>query len=504
MSVRGKSRAGDWYCAKCQDLNFTYRTNCRKCGQTKGNQAKGGQIKAKEVMANAYATSIAMIAGDWNCLQCNELNFKRRTQCRKCECPKGMKKKPYKFVKEYNETDEHFSIRKAKHYIYYNNLEALKQVFQESNCNKNILIKSKSGTALHLACENGYLELVDYMLEVLNMKDYMLSVRDGGGGTIFEAACRAPNLDSLKVILKHVGDSKFIDEYLNSPGTYLDTPLHIACRWERVDIVKFLLTYDSVVDRSLIAQNDRGDTPLHVTRSFECAKILMSHTQVREIGLNIKNREGDTPLHAIWSVNADIAKLLLENSELIRPSIDVQNNYGKTLLHLRYKSEDLFQILCRDHREIVMNMLTIRDRYGNTPIHSASHHGCTLLLDFLIKQPSVLADALNVTNNGGETPLHLACWRSGKDCVKRLLEEPTVIEKCLNAQELNGYTPLIFAVKYGGGGCVECLLEIPGLDIEIKTKKGRSACEYMYKVHDASVRNMLQEHIARARNTKLA
>jgi ankyrin repeat protein len=229
----------------------------------------------------------------------------------------------------------------------------------------------------------------------------------------------------------------------------------------------------------------------------------MSYTQVKETGLNIKNSEGDTPLHKIWSVNSDIAKLLLEDSELIRPSINLQNNYGKTLLHMRHKS-DVFEILCRDHREIVMDMLTIRDRYGNTPIHSASYYGCTLLLDFLLKCPSVLADALNTTNKGGETPLHLACWRSGKDCVKRLLEEPTVIEKCLNVQELNGYTPLIYAVKYGGGGCVECLLEIPELDVEIKTKKGRTAYEYLYKIHDVSVRKMLQEHIARVRNAKLA
>jgi ribosomal protein L40E len=62
------AKPGDWYCLKCNELNFASRAACRSC-QTpfQTNQPRVG-VKS----------------GDWLCVKCTDLNFASRTACRKC------------------------------------------------------------------------------------------------------------------------------------------------------------------------------------------------------------------------------------------------------------------------------------------------------------------------------------------------------------------------------------------------------------------------------------
>jgi len=59
-------KPGDWDCPECNTVNFASRTECLKC---KCYKSKAKQIEKKK--------------GDWNC-SCGELNFASRTTCRKC------------------------------------------------------------------------------------------------------------------------------------------------------------------------------------------------------------------------------------------------------------------------------------------------------------------------------------------------------------------------------------------------------------------------------------
>ncbi|EAY23394.1 hypothetical protein TVAG_070570 [Trichomonas vaginalis G3] len=44
-------------------------------------------------------------------------------------------------------------------------------------------------------------------------------------------------------------------------NSYRDTPLHFACYYNSIDVVKFLLTLDEI---DINAQDSYGDTPLHI------------------------------------------------------------------------------------------------------------------------------------------------------------------------------------------------------------------------------------------------
>jgi len=66
------TKPGDWYCAKCKDLNFASRTVCRSC--------------SAPCQTNQHRVGVK--SGDWFCDKCHDLNFASRNQCRKCSASK--------------------------------------------------------------------------------------------------------------------------------------------------------------------------------------------------------------------------------------------------------------------------------------------------------------------------------------------------------------------------------------------------------------------------------
>ena len=59
------SEPGDWKCNSCQEINFKRRDRCRKCDVSK------------------YQKTTNTKPNDWIC-ECSELNFASRSACRKC------------------------------------------------------------------------------------------------------------------------------------------------------------------------------------------------------------------------------------------------------------------------------------------------------------------------------------------------------------------------------------------------------------------------------------
>lgn len=75
-----QSRAGDWTCPKCFDLQFARNTKCRKCNE---ERPSGGGIIAAKPSQSSYQRP-----GDWICSQCGDLQFARNTNCRQCNSQK--------------------------------------------------------------------------------------------------------------------------------------------------------------------------------------------------------------------------------------------------------------------------------------------------------------------------------------------------------------------------------------------------------------------------------
>eukprot|EP00928_Gymnodinium_smaydae_P004763 TRINITY_DN11624_c0_g1_i1.p1 TRINITY_DN11624_c0_g1~~TRINITY_DN11624_c0_g1_i1.p1 ORF type:complete len:457 (+),score=113.79 TRINITY_DN11624_c0_g1_i1:200-1570(+) len=84
---------GDWTCPSCGDLNFRRNTNCRKCNTPRPEDA-GGPVKGKGkggkggVDENGKPTGPMLKPGDWNCPGCGDLQFARNSACRRCGTPR--------------------------------------------------------------------------------------------------------------------------------------------------------------------------------------------------------------------------------------------------------------------------------------------------------------------------------------------------------------------------------------------------------------------------------
>lgn len=66
------ARPGDWYCLKCNELNFASRSVCRSC----------------QTALQPHQQRVGVKSGDWLCPVCADLNFASRTECRKCGNPR--------------------------------------------------------------------------------------------------------------------------------------------------------------------------------------------------------------------------------------------------------------------------------------------------------------------------------------------------------------------------------------------------------------------------------
>jgi len=287
------------------------------------------------------------------------------------------------------------------------------------NRGANLLAKDRNGNSvLHLCAENGFLELIEYIFEK-------------GGGSID----------------------------INDTNKKKETPLHMAVRNNRADVVKFLV----------------------------------------EKGADIEARDvlGATPLFASLEVdNLDLAKYLVEKGA----DINVEAFNGKRLVHLAGSSKTVDTIKWLVSLGLDIN---VRDKEENLPIHYTCMSGELNTLVFLIQK----GQPINECNKRGYTPLHIACESGQLIIAKALIDfgadvkltTPTgrsALHLCaekgywgpaqiliikgvdVNIRDKSGYTPLHLAVMNGEDRFVQ-LIVARGADICMKNNTGRNAIDLL-------------------------
>jgi len=89
---RGKQKGGthsnnDWTCNECGNSNFSFRTECNRCGIAKGRGKPRQQKKwsgDERRFGDRRQEKPEKRAGDWDCPQCGKSNFAKRTDCFSC------------------------------------------------------------------------------------------------------------------------------------------------------------------------------------------------------------------------------------------------------------------------------------------------------------------------------------------------------------------------------------------------------------------------------------
>ncbi|TYI18686.1 hypothetical protein ES332_A07G109900v1 [Gossypium tomentosum] len=241
------------------------------------------------------------------------------------------------------------------------NLAAVKEILtgiEEDALKEQLAKQNHSGeTALYVAAEYGYVDLVKEMINYYDLVNAGIKARNG-----FDAlhiAAKQGDLDILKVLLAAHPELAMTVDLSNT------TALHTAATQGHIENVKFLLEVGSSL--AIIARSN-GKTPLHSA-----------------------SRNG----------HLDVVKALLACEPGIAPRIDKK---GQTALHMAVKGQSLAVVeeLIRVNPSLMINMV---DTKGNTSLHIAIRKGRAQIVKLLLgyKETDIKA-----VNRCGETAFDIA------------------------------------------------------------------------------------------------
>ncbi|KAK7324980.1 hypothetical protein VNO77_28976 [Canavalia gladiata] len=266
------------------------------------------------------------------------------------------------------------------------NLVVLKDILtrtDEAELHELLAKQNQDGeTALYIAAEYGYINVVKEMIQYYDLVDAGIQARNGFDA--FHIAAKQGDIDILKILMEvHPELSMTVD-----PSN--TTALHTAATQGHIEIVKFLL--------------EAGSSLATIARS-----------------------NGKTALHSA-SRNGHLAvvKALLENEPGVVTRTDKK---GQTALHMAVKGQKLEvveELIKADPLSI--NMV---DNKGNTALHIATRKGRSKIVKMLLGQKETDTSAVN---RFGETAVDTAEKTGNHDVKAILLEHGVQTAKIIKPQ----------------------------------------------------------------------
>uniref|UniRef100_A0A1B0DFA4 Uncharacterized protein n=1 Tax=Phlebotomus papatasi TaxID=29031 RepID=A0A1B0DFA4_PHLPP len=366
-------------------------------------------------------------------------------------------------------------------------LEYTKEKYPKEIFNKVINIKDiYSRTPLYVAAENGYLSIVELLVEAgadLNIKstiDYgTLSTKRSSGWTPLHIAAYNGHADVVRFLAAK--DQKLLD----IKDTLDRTPLLLAINAGQKDVVMSIehddgsLLHTAVQDkdfetiRNLLSDNvgivnsKLGDwTPLHLAAfngDLSIVEFLIQKIEEQNIskedGIDHPSNDGFTPLHAASSNgHLDVVMFLISQGA----NVQAVNDEGWTILHAAAQNGCLpvVQYLI----DSIMFNVNIHDQKNDTPLHTAAFHGKQHVVEFLLRRQA----NINAVNVIGITPTFSAALNNNQDIVYFLLDsgaKVTTDDKTLIGKIK--FSLIHLAAMYDNVEMIKYLIDIKGIDKDI-------------------------------------
>ena len=299
-------------------------------------------------------------------------------------------------------------------------------------------------TPLMIAIEKGNINVATFLIE----HGANVDLKDDRGDTALHYAISRYILhncnDSLKVcscLIKHGADVNGCNN--NKGPNNRRTPLMIASRYGRVDVMTLLIKHGADVN----IQDKEGETALHYAVDRHTPLMLGSrYGQVDVMTLlikhgadvNLQDKNGETALHHAVDYAVDIdsdvsceaLRCLIEN----RANVDAVSNNGCTSLMKAIPEASVVTFLTEHGANI-----DLQDKNGDTALHYAVRGYSLEVVTHL-----VTLGASHMCNNQRLTPLLLASGKGCSEVVEYLIKRPEITkEQRIDALELLGASIVI-------------------------------------------------------------
>eukprot|EP01029_Cantina_marsupialis_P002107 TRINITY_DN11921_c0_g1_i4.p1 TRINITY_DN11921_c0_g1~~TRINITY_DN11921_c0_g1_i4.p1 ORF type:complete len:204 (+),score=41.28 TRINITY_DN11921_c0_g1_i4:278-889(+) len=185
----------------------------------------------------------------------------------------------------------------------------MKYILQKSNFEHKELINKKHQSALHIAAEGGFVDVV--RLLVNDASEEFVRLLDEHNKSALDFAVEREDIAMVELLVKPFGYY-----YPYGKDTVSSTPLHVAVSNGSLEISRILR--ENVVDEKVLRLRDgrSRDTPLHIAArngNLEMVKILA--TPVDKSKNPPTNSSGESALHcAVAKGHLEVVKELLRGS----------------------------------------------------------------------------------------------------------------------------------------------------------------------------------------------
>ncbi|XP_065650777.1 putative ankyrin repeat protein RF_0381 [Hydra vulgaris] len=323
-------------------------------------------------------------------------------------------------------------------------LDIVKIMCKHKNCNVNAT-SLRGWPAIQFALEANKLLVVEFLLSI----GASITMSSSCGESMYHTIARVgdDSIRSTSTILTYVSQMKDIKDNRGR------TPLHIACTYGRLAIVKLLLEhgadapiaddYGETSTKKLIDWFNTKGSRLASDEIFDRLQYTISVDNIRQIQSIVNNKttnNGDTEMHI--AVRENNIEYITNNN-----SINDENDDALTplLLAIKCNNVEAFRILLS------------------------------------------ACDDINQTNSQGLTPLNLVSATGNTGIVRILLEQDNID---VNKSDKSGYSPLNNAAR-GQFDEIVMMLFKKGADINAKAKDGRTVYKNACLVQRLSISTMM-------------
>lgn len=262
-----------------------------------------------------------------------------------------------------------------------------------------------------------------------------LQARDGNENTVLTCLTAETSVEVVNLIIRCGGDLDVLNKVRCSP-------LMRAANVQNMDVLKFLLTKDSV--RSNINMSGAFGTALQLaceTDDLDAANLLIEHkANIDYIMESPSLYSGTALMRAIICNGKMCARMLIERGANVRHPAG-HYRYPIIVASLRFIDVNFVRLLLRQPGVTI----DVTDSLNRKPAHIACLNGRTLFNALEVPDEDFAAK-----DDYGRYPLHFVCLSGDVALVEEVIARSERAGVDINARDEDGWTPLMGAARACG------------------------------------------------------